>query len=315
MKRTLAPIAVFAFNRPLHLAEMLSSLSRCALFSETAVTVFIDGPRRHEDISKITAVHEAVVACSFPNVEVRLRSKNLGLRASIAAGVSELCAEFGRVIVLEDDFVLSDDALIYFNEALDKYHHDSSVMSVCAYVPAAPHLENLSRAIFLPQPHPWGWATWDRAWRGFDLDQRVDSNIARSRSFRDRFNVHGTRNFAAMLRLEQQSLISSWFIRWHYFVATRNGLCVFPPRTLIVNLGQDGGTHSSSLNLLRFLVPQRSLGSFDFDLPDIPHVDFEAIDSIRKSREGRVSRIVSDIGYIRRKAAQLWRRAIAFIEG
>ena len=56
------------------------------------------------------------------------------MKNSIIAGVTQACEEHGRVIVLEDDLLLSPVALRYFNAALDRYADDPRVMHVSGYM-------------------------------------------------------------------------------------------------------------------------------------------------------------------------------------
>ncbi|MBK9669193.1 MAG: hypothetical protein IPO74_04155 [Thermomonas sp.] len=46
MTATLAPVVVFAYNRPLHLQRTLDALAACRLADRTHVHVFADGPRK-----------------------------------------------------------------------------------------------------------------------------------------------------------------------------------------------------------------------------------------------------------------------------
>ena len=52
----LAPVIVFAFNRPDTLQNTLSSLRRNELAKDTDLFVFVDGPRNDSDAGKIAKV-------------------------------------------------------------------------------------------------------------------------------------------------------------------------------------------------------------------------------------------------------------------
>jgi hypothetical protein len=296
-----SPIAVFAYNRLERFEAMFASLRQCHGFSSSAISIFIDGPKTADDICAVANVREFAQSIKLPNVSVINRENNLGLRRSIWEGVSQICSSAGRVIVLEDDFVLSPDILLYFNAALDAYQDVSAVSTVCAYTPKTAELNAHNSAIFLPVPHPWGWATWHRAWAAFDIWADLDPRVLRSRSFRERFNVHGIRDYLSMLRLDQEEKISSWFIRWHYHSCQRNDLSVFPPRPLLANHGLDVGSHASRLNVFRGLLPAVEIGGFDFSLPSVPKVDFWAIDAIRDCPESSAYRMINMAGRLRRK--------------
>ncbi len=122
MNPSLAPVALFAYNRPQHLKRTLESLALNELASETEVYVFSDGPRKHADEECVKEVRE-LIKQSFPFKKLTSveRSTNLGLAQSIISGVSEIVKKYGKIIVLEDDMVSSTLFLRYMNESLNKY--------------------------------------------------------------------------------------------------------------------------------------------------------------------------------------------------
>ena len=54
------------------------------------------------------------------------KSKNKGLAKSIIDGVSQIVEEFGKVIVLEDDLLVSPSFLDFMNEALLEYENEEA---------------------------------------------------------------------------------------------------------------------------------------------------------------------------------------------
>ena len=53
----LAPIVVFAFNRPNALNNLLTSLKRNHLFEESKLFIFIDGCRNKNDMPQVNEVY------------------------------------------------------------------------------------------------------------------------------------------------------------------------------------------------------------------------------------------------------------------
>ena len=99
-----------------------------------------------------------------PNMTIIEAVENRGLAASIAASASQLCDEFGRVIVIEDDLLVSPAVLTWFNSALDKYADDSRIWQISAHQFDVPDFLARDEALFLHLTTSWGWATWKRAW-------------------------------------------------------------------------------------------------------------------------------------------------------
>ena len=71
MTTQLAPIVIFAFNRPNHLAELLKSLSQNKEFAESELYIYVDGPRDSSGLKLVQETRE--VAKSFLGVKAKDR--------------------------------------------------------------------------------------------------------------------------------------------------------------------------------------------------------------------------------------------------
>jgi hypothetical protein len=93
-----------------------------------------------------------------------------------------------------------------------------------------------------------GWATWADRWNLFETNPGYINEIDTNCFLRDRFNV-GLQNKMMMLKY-----MNTWDIRWYYTAFIRNGLGVFPTKSLILNIGFDGsGTHPGWEDLVQEL--------------------------------------------------------------
>lgn len=297
-----APVAIFAFNRVDHLRGTFECLTQCHGFAESPITIFIDGPRHAGDEADVQAVRDYVKSLPFENVSSVIREKNMGLRKSIFEGVTALTETYGRAIVLEDDFLLSPVILDYFNDALAKYADDTRVWNVVGYMYDVPEFEKRDTALVLPYTHPWGWATWHRAWRQFTLDEPVQEDNIRSRSFRFRFNLSGVANYVAMLQMAMTGKVNSWYVQWYYRMTLSGGLSIFPPRSYVVNrgIGDVRATHGSKLNPYRFLTRPTTFSTEPISLPDKLEINFADVDAIANCRDARAQRLVIALGRIKR---------------
>ena len=113
-----------------------------------------------------------------------------------------------------------------------------------------PSLITHHSALLLPLTSSWGWGTWARAWKTFDQSALGAQQIAADKELRRRFNMGGAYDYATMLRrqITDDPADWDWDIRWYLSVFMANGLTVFPPRSLVRNIGQDGsGVHGGGL--------------------------------------------------------------------
>jgi hypothetical protein len=239
-----SPIIVFAFNRPGHLQRTLRALGACPEAAVSPLTIHCDGPRRSSDEPIVREVREVALAANgFASVQVISREGNLGLATSIIEGVTHQMQKYGRVIVLEDDIVVSPHFLRYMNDALEMYAHDEQVASIHGYV--YPVAQQLPETFFLRGADCWGWATWARAWHHFRADGSALLAELRSQRLTRTFDLDGTYPYTRMLEDQIAGRNNSWAVRWHASCFLRGMLTLYPGQSLVVNIGNDdSGTHS-----------------------------------------------------------------------
>ncbi len=240
----MTPIAVFTYNRPEHTQRALRALAACRRLSECRVHVYCDGAKTPPQAAAVDASRRVVRDWAAQHAALVVeRPQNLGLARSIAGGVSELCAQYGRVIVVEDDLVVSPDFIDYMVQALDRYAEAEQVYQISGYMFPVEH-PLVPDAFFLPLTTTWGWATWQRAWQHFDWNAPGARQQLADREFRRRFDLDDSYPYAAMLEQRLAGQTDSWGILWWYTVFTTGALVLHPRQSLVWNGGFDGsGTH------------------------------------------------------------------------
>ena len=240
----LAPIALFVYKRPWHVEQTIEALKRNRLAQRSELFIFSDGPKSEVDKKGVINTREYIKSISgFKAIHIIARDCNWGLANSVISGVTELCCKFGRVIVLEDDLIVSPLFLDFMNDALDKYASVERVMQVSGYMFPV-NVQSDADAVLLPFTTSWGWATWQRAWGHFDRNTRDYEKLKLNKSLRNSFNLNGAYPYFNMLRDQREGKVDSWAILWYLKVFFLSGLALFPAKTLVQNIGLDGsGTH------------------------------------------------------------------------
>ena len=246
---SLAPIALFVYNRVDHVQKTLKYLSNNFLANESDLYIFSDGAKTSSDKDSVNQVRNF---CSniknFKSVSNVNRDKNYGLAKSLVSGISEILKKNEKIIVLEDDLLTDKFFLKYMNEALEKYQKCDEVISVHGYLYPLKNKNN--KTFFLKGADCWGWGTWKRGW---DL-YTEDTNFLYSKIIEDNkekeFNFNGSYNYFKMLEDNLVDKNSSWAIRWSASAFVNDKLTLYPPHSLIHNIGNDGsGTNSSNSNI------------------------------------------------------------------
>lgn len=249
MLSEVAPIAVFAYNRPRHLTQVLNALAECPEAPRSALTVFCDGSKTPEDANAVASVravaHQARVSDAFGSVAIVEREANWGLSRSLIAGITAILNDHDRIIVLEDDIVVSPDFLTFMNAALEEYAEDDRVSSVHGFMMDVE--VDLPQTFFIRGADCWGWATWRRAWQHFEEDGSALLRRLDAAGLADDFDFGGAFPYRNMLIEQTRGGVDSWAIRWYASTYLADLLTLYPGRSLARNIGQEGsGTHSIS---------------------------------------------------------------------
>lgn len=267
-----APLALFVYNRPEHTRRTIESLKACHDFEQSPLFVFCDGPRSARDADAVSRTRRLVLQVVGSNGRVFVADENKGLARSIIDGVTKLCDAYGRVIVIEDDLLVCPDFITYMNHALDTYGNDARVMQVSGFMFPIPDFNSRNTALFLPLTTSWGWGTWKHAWRRFDPAASGWDALSTDCELRRAFNVDGAFDYAAMLSRQMSGALDSWAIRWYWSVFREKGLVLYPPISLVENIGFDGsGTHGWRRARHACITHHGAL--FDFNLPETPVVN------------------------------------------
>ena len=268
--RNLAPIVVFAFNRPDVLKATLDSLKDNQLAKDSDLYIFIDGPRNSDDVEKIEKVFEICNQVNgFKTVTIKKSEKNKGLAPSIISGVTEIINKYGRVIVVEDDLFLSKSFLTYMNQMLDIYEKESKIFQVSGFGVKIVRPKTYSADVYFNiRAQCWTWGTWKDRWKTIDWDVKDYEFFLKNKKEQYLFNRAGS-DMSGMLKRYKRGVISSWYIRFCYSMHKQSRLCVCPIRSLVINNGfGNDATHCHNYN--RYKTDFDYIGKDSFSIPELP---------------------------------------------
>lgn len=244
-----SPIALFVYNRPDHFKRTIDSLIINDLALKSDLIIFSDGAKDITDEKSVQKVREIIKEIQgFKSVKSEQSDINKGLAKSIIYGVTNTVKKFGRIIVLEDDMIVSPYFLNFMNEALDIYEREENVISIHGYI--YPVKKQLPETFFLRGADCWGWATWKRGWDFFEEDSNFLIEQIDKSKLQKEFDLGGSVKNYRMLKNQREGKIDSWAIRWHASAFIKNKLTLYPGKSLVKNIGTDGlGTHLGSTNV------------------------------------------------------------------
>jgi hypothetical protein len=240
---SLAPVALFVYNRLDHTHRTVQSLQANVLAKDSDLYIFADAARTVAAEVQVNAVREHLKTIDgFKSVTIRLREVNLGVDDNIIQGVTEVINHYGKVIVLEDDLVTSKWFLKYMNDSLEFYANQEEVACIHGYL--LPVQQELKEVFFLKGADCWGWATWKRAWDLFEPDGSILLNKVQRRALESEFDFGNTYPYTQALSDQAEGKSTCWDIRWHASAFLENKLTLYPGKSLVNNIGHDNsGTH------------------------------------------------------------------------
>lgn len=251
-----APLVIIAFTRDVLLRRVLERLMEASGVGGRSIFVYIDGPRKDADLDGIDRVCRVVKEMQEKyrvGINVVQREVNYGCQKNISSAISEVINKFGRVIVVEDDVLVSRTFFSYLDAALEYYEKDHRIWSINAY--QSPYMKvprGVDGDLYLsPRNLCLGWGTWADRWN------KVDFEIKDWPSFKDdpdrmrSLNEAGI-DLAGMMDKHYAGQLNSWAVPCTYYMVKNNLFSVEPRFSLTKNIGfgaQDS-VHTGCRNLI-----------------------------------------------------------------
>ncbi|HEY5706506.1 MAG TPA: hypothetical protein VIS96_13120 [Terrimicrobiaceae bacterium] len=240
------PVAFFVFNRPALTQVVFDEIRR---FAPTTLLIIADGPRNDAERQLCEEVLAIVKEVDWPCRVLRnLSDTNLGCKNRMSSGLRWVFEQVEEAIILEDDCLPDPTFFSFCSHLLICYRDDSRVMHISGSCflrhPCTRHSYWFSRHSDI-----WGWATWRRAFRHYDVSMSSwpAGRLRRSLIWRDRIERRAwTKTFDAT----HAGSINTWDNQWHWNVYKRNAKAIVPRTNLITNLGFGAfATHTHDPNV------------------------------------------------------------------
>ena len=237
-----APVALFVYNRPLHTEKVIKALLECEEAQNTDLIIFSDAPKMHADEEAVLQVRNYLATISgFHSIAIVNRKTNYGLALNIIDGVSKVVNDYGKIIVLEDDILVEKCFLSFMNKCLITYEENKEIFSIgaCTYAPI-----KRNRLVPYCQPTCWGWGTWKDQWDLYEkYPDKAYCELA-DINFRKRLNSNNLLEIAGQIDSNYKGTANTWACFLNYTSIKHKKINVYPPHSIITNIGQDGsGSH------------------------------------------------------------------------
>jgi len=239
------PVLYLVFNRLDTIKQTFPEIKKA---KPKQLFIAADGPRTKEEEKKTDSVREYVISnIDWPcKVKKLFRRKNLGCKYAVSGAIDWFFNNVTEGIILEDDCLPDQSFFRFCQEMLEKYKDDERIMHISG--------TNVERESSIPESYffsntfnVWGWATWRRAWKYYDVEMR---EWPKHNSLKCMRNL-GYLGYLSLLRawrilnLTYKGKIDTWDYQWSFCCRINKGLSIISQKNTITNIGFEEGTHTA----------------------------------------------------------------------
>ena len=234
MKMT-TPVVIFVYNRK---KETKILLNRLARLKPKNIIIIFDGPKDNkEDKKKCAEVQKIVKNISWKCKKKYIGSKqNLGLKKRVTSGLNLVFDSYDRAIILEDDCIPNKSFFLFCEFFLDKFKNNKKIAGITGN---NFQKEKIKETFYYSKfSSIWGWATWSRVWKTYDLEIKFWKRFKNSTNWKNYFeNKKEWKFWTEIFDKVYKNEINSWaysnqLCNWYH-----DRLTIVPKNNLIKNIG------------------------------------------------------------------------------
>jgi len=231
------PILFIIFNRTNTTTRVFDVIKRV---QPSKLYIAADGPRKDKigEKEKCENVRQITEKIDWSCEVKRLyRKENLGCKYAVSEAIDWFFENVQEGIILEDDCLPNNTFFKFCEMMLKKYKDEKSVMHIGGTNLSGENILIDNSYYFSRSPLVWGWATWRRAWKYYDVQLgdffATETNILdkHSLSLLDRLYWY------YIFKKTHDNIISTWDYQWVYSIWKNNGIAIIPSVNLVRNIG------------------------------------------------------------------------------
>lgn len=239
------PILFLIFNRPdttQKVFDVIKDIKPKYLF------VAGDGPRDNYYEKKQVERTRKVLNQINWKCEIRtyFRNENLGCKLAVSSAIDWFFENIEMGIILEDDCLPHSSFFPYCKELLIKYKDEEKIMQISGFN-ALNRLKIPNSYYFSKFGTIWGWATWQRAWKYYDVELKKWPYVKENKLYKKFCDSLLERKWRIKIFDGiYHNEINTWDYQWSFAKLLENGLSIIPSKSLIANIGFDNSaTHTT----------------------------------------------------------------------
>ena len=241
-------VLFLVFNRPDTTKQVFKAIRQA---KPPRLYVAADGPRADKsgEAEKVEQVRRIATQVDWEcEVKTLFRDKNLGCGKGVSRAITWFFENEEEGIILEDDCLPSQSFFWFCEELLERYRGDERVMHIGGCNPIDKQLVS-NIYYFSKYNRIWGWASWRRAWKYYDVKISLWPLIKRKKLHYSIFNNRKeSRLWESLWDIVYSNKLDTWDYQW-FFCRVIQGKAIIPCVNLVSNIGfNKDGTHTHNQN-------------------------------------------------------------------
>lgn len=231
-------VVFIVFNRPECTQKVFRRISAAR---PEQLLLIADGPRKSvsNDADRVALVRDIISRVDWPcTVHRNFADQNLGCRARVSSGLDWAFSIVEEAIILEDDCLPDMSFFVFCRGMLDRFRHDERVMHIGGGNYQHGIRRTSSSYYFSKYPHVWGWATWRRAWKHYDLEMKQWPELRATGWLKLMCPREREHQFwTGIFDRAYDGKVDTWDYQWNFACWVNKGVSIVPALNLVENIG------------------------------------------------------------------------------
>lgn len=245
-----SPVLFIIFNRPETTKRVFAEIRK---YRPAKLFIAADGPRENKvgEKERCEQAREITENIDWPCKVKRLyQKKNLGCKYAVSGAIDWFFENVEEGIILEDDCLPNSSFFTFCEQMLGLYRNNDKVMCVSGDNFLPKKMQKKEGLYFSKYVHIWGWATWKRAWKNYDVEIKNWPKIKRLGLLNKYFdNFIEKVYWFTIFNAVYDKKIDTWDYQFVYHTWKNGGVSAMPNTNLISNIGFDKeALHTKAIN-------------------------------------------------------------------
>jgi len=233
------PVVLIIFNRPETTEKVFREIAKA---KPSKLLVIADGPResRPSDIKKCQETRNIIKKVNWDcEILTNYSEKNLGPRRRISTGLDWVFNQVEEAIILEDDILPHFSFFQFCEELLERYRYDKNIALISGTNLQIVRRNSSYSYYFSRYPQIWGWASWRRFWKHYDVDLKLWPEFRETSWLEDILADKRTvyRYWKNVFDSVYQNKLNVWAYQVSFAMWVQGAMAVIPSINLVSNIG------------------------------------------------------------------------------